>query len=271
MKNSGQKKEPNRGLKLLYRLTHYSSYHAYRRKLSLVRGILWFALILFVLGTILENYRTQFVVYNSVIFLLGIYLIGTYTVTAKASVMFKDSAKVMQSIAFEGVVSHSWNIYDGIYGNPNSGEYSVEIVFTKEKAFLTSLINILRKKPSTLPLVKEDVLNLRDYVQILTAYKTEERSFKVYSTLSDKMAEELAAYGMNLTQIENRYRDKPFRWDYARATGKIGDAFAGYPRDWKVYLLSYSELSDADKKSVSSSDSNQGQRYFNMNDFNSNS
>lgn len=247
--NQKQNKKFSKGINWLYKLTHYNSYHAYRQHLKIIRGTLWLALVLLIFRAGISGV-SGFVINNLIVFLMGIYLIGTYMVTAKASTMFKDSAQVMHSIAFEGVVSAAWNIYDGVYGDESQGESSIEIIFFREKAFLTSLFNIVRKNNVTLPLSETDILTLRDYVAVLSAYQDEGKTFKVYTTVSDEMANQLRKYGIQLTQISAAYKDKPFRWDYARTTGKIKNAFFGYPNTWNAYLLSYTFPEDKKFKNV---------------------
>ena len=140
--NEDEPKRPRKGLDLLYRLTHYDSYHSYRVRMAIVRSLLWLAVVLYIYKLFIPNYQTDIFVNDIIIFLLGSYLIAYYSVTAKASIMFKDSAYVMRKIAFSGVISNSWNIYDGILKDPEEGEVSVEITFFKEKAFLVNVFDL---------------------------------------------------------------------------------------------------------------------------------
>ena len=158
--NGDEPKKSRKGLALLYRLTHYDSYHSYRVRMAIVRSLLWLAVVLYIYKLFIPNYQTDILVNDIIIFLLGSYLIAYYSVTAKASIMFKDSAYVMRKIAFSGVISNSWNIYDGILKDPEEGEVSVEITFFKEKAFLVNVFDLMRKNGKTLPLTKDDIENV---------------------------------------------------------------------------------------------------------------
>src|SRR5699024_4059707 len=130
--NEDEPKRQRKGLALLYRLTHYDSYHSYRMRMAIVRVLLWLSVVVYIDILYIPNYQTDNLVNDIIIFQLGSYLIAYYTVTAKASIMFKGSAYVMRKIAFSGVISNSWNIYDGILRDPEEGEVSVEITFFKE-------------------------------------------------------------------------------------------------------------------------------------------
>lgn len=165
--NGNEPKKSRKGLDLLYRLTHYDSYHSYRVRMAIVRSLLWLAVVLYIYKLFIPNYQTDIFVNDIIIFLLGSYLIAYYSVTAKASIMFKDSAYVMRKIAFSGVISNSWNIYDGILKDPEEGEVSVEITFFKEKAFLVNVFDLMRKNGKTLPLTKDDIENLKRYIEVL--------------------------------------------------------------------------------------------------------
>lgn len=129
----------NNVLQLIYNLTNYRSYHAYRVRLSVVRSFLWLAVSFWIIRIFTSNAAAEFAINDIIIFLLAAYVIGSYFVVAKASAMFKDSKQVMQELAFSGQESFSWNIYDGILKNKENENDSVEIIFFREKAFLTSL------------------------------------------------------------------------------------------------------------------------------------
>lgn len=236
----GQTKKPSKGLRLFYNLTHYDSYHAYRQRIYWIRGMLWLALILYLSKGIFVDYQVGYVINDTIIFLLGMYIIFYYTINAKASIMFRDSASVMRKIAFSGVISNSWNIYDGILKDRDNGAESVEISFFKEKTWITNVLDLIRHKDITLPLTKDDLTNLKDYIGILNNVETPEgKKFRAYATLSNDMVEQLNQAGIELTRLDNRYRTKPFRFDYARATGQWKNSLLGYPTNWSAYLLKY--------------------------------
>ena len=79
--NEDEPKRPRKGLALLYRLTHYDSYHSYRVRMAMVRGLLWLAVVLYIYKLFIPNYQTDIFVNDIIIFLLGSYLIAYYTVT----------------------------------------------------------------------------------------------------------------------------------------------------------------------------------------------
>lgn len=216
--NVDEPKKSRKGLALLYRLTHYDSYHSYRVRMAIVRSLLWLAVVLYIYKLFIPNYQTDIFVNDIIIFLLGSYLIAYYSVTAKASIMFKDSAYVMRRIAFSGVISNSWNIYDGILKDPEEDEVSVEITFFKEKAFLVNVFDLMRKNGKTLPLTKDDIENLKRYIEVLDGSQALRKKFEAYATLSDEMVKTLSDAGILLTRLDDHYRTKPYRWDYARTT-----------------------------------------------------
>ena len=244
--NGDEPTKSRKGLDLLYRLTHYDSYHSYRVRMAIVRSLLWLAVVLYIYKLFIPNYQTDIFVNDIIIFLLGSYLIAYYSVTAKASIMFKDSAYVMRKIAFSGVISNSWNIYDGILKDPEEGEVSVEITFFKEKAFLVNVFDLMRKSGKTLPLTKDDIENLKRYIEVLDGSQALRKKFEAYATLSDEMAKTLSDAGILLTRLDNHYRTKPYRWDYARTTGKWSNALFGYPSSWNAYRLNTVKI-DHDK------------------------
>ena len=68
--NGDEPKKSRKGLALLYRLTHYDSYHSYRVRMAIVRSLLWLAVVLYIYKLFIPNYQTDIFVNDIVIFLL---------------------------------------------------------------------------------------------------------------------------------------------------------------------------------------------------------
>ena len=119
-------------------------------------------------------------------------------------------------------------------------------LFFKEKAFLVNVFDLMRKSGKTLPLTKDDIENLKRYIEVLDGSQALRKKFEAYATLSDEMAKTLSDAGILLTRLDNHYRTKPYRWDYARTTGKWSNALFGYPSSWNAYRLNTVKI-DHDK------------------------
>ena len=78
----------------------------------------------------------------------------------------------------------------------------------------------MRKNDKTLPLTKDDIENLKRYIEVLDDSQALRKKFEAYATLSDEMVKTLSDAGILLTRLDNHYRTKPYRWDYARTTVK---------------------------------------------------
>lgn len=220
---------------LIYRLTNYLTYSSFRKSLFFSRFLVWVAIFLTIIDIFIPNITYQNMLISVILILLTFYMIYSYWIFAKASQLKKDSAYVMSKIALSGVKASGWHIYNGIYNNGNQN--SIEITFVEEKSLLTDIYRLLTKKHVTLPLSTNEVINIKDYIQIITANSTDDNKFVAYATLSDDMARLFLKNGIKLKEMSNRFRNKPLRFDYAAANGNIKKAISEYPKNFKAYVL----------------------------------
>lgn len=215
----------------IYRLFHYTTYRSYRNHLRFLNSFMIFAVILMFADLFAINAEQMQIIGALFFAICGVYSIEYFNVIRKGSQLIQDSDHIMQRIAISGVVSASWHVYDGAYRENEKD--SIEITFTRERAVLTNMMRIIRKKNITLPLTKEDIENLKTYVRVVNESG---ENLVVYGTITSQMADQLRKNGIMLTPISNRYRDKPLRWDWACANGRWNDALLKYPK-FKTYLF----------------------------------
>lgn len=225
---------------LLYRTNNYLTYHQYKRSLNIATGLLMVALIFIVIGffcIFFSNVLTLVLISNAVLSILIIYTLMYYYINAKFSRLLKTSKIAMNNLAFNGMVSESWHIYDGYFSN--SETESVEIVFTDEKSYIGNIIQIfLKKSQKTLPLPASDISNLRQYLIKLTDIEDDNgKKIVAYGTVSESIAKQLKREGIKLTYLPKKYRCKPGRLNYANAVKDIKAAFWKYPSDFRAAMF----------------------------------
>lgn len=220
------------------KVTHYQSYHAYRRSLRLSN---WYLLLAFLIGCcgLVPTKATSTGVFTSiVIVMLLAYFFLYYWIMAKAAKLKKDSDRAMLQVAFNGILSSGWSIYDGIYDV--GGVQSLEITFTKEQPFISNVWFLIRKEKRTLPLTENDILNLKYYLAGLTSISSKSVKYIAYATLDDNLVAQLQENGILVNEISRRYRTKPGRWNYAVTTGIVSNALQHYPH-FEAYQLQVEE------------------------------
>lgn len=227
-------------LYLFYRTNNYLTYHQYKRSLSVATGLLMVAIIFIIIGffcIFFSNILTLVLLSNAVLSILIIYTLMYYYISAKFSRLLKTSKIAMNNLAFNGVVSESWHIYDGFFSSSDSE--SIEIAFTDEKSYLGNLIKIFSKKSQkTLPLSNDDIDNLKQYLANLSKFKDKNgKKVIAYGTVSESIAKQLKKEGIRLIYLPKKYRCKPGRLNYARAVKDIKAAFWKYPRDFHAVML----------------------------------
>lgn len=221
------------------KLTNYSSYHAYRRSLRLSNYYLLLAFLLALYSLIPIKANSHGTITSLVFIMLLAYFFLYYWIMAKAAKLKRDSDHVMLQVAFNGLLSEGWSIYDGIADDP--GQESLEITFTKERPLLTNIWYLAQKKKQTLPLPADDILNLKYYLAQLTNISKPEKKYVAYATLDDGLVEELTSSGIRVDELPRKYKTKPGRWNYAVATGIATNALLGYPH-FSAYMLSVDPL-----------------------------
>lgn len=224
-----------KGKLFVYRLLNFLDYHSYRLHIACAKGIVILALFMMLISVFITNRILLFALGNCVIGLLAFYMFMSYGIFVKARQMKNDSKELMKRIAFSGIISQAWNLYNGIY--EEDGAKSLEIVFGTERAWISNFYSLLLHHHKTLPLSDSDIQNLKGYLEILHAERENGNNYVVYGTMSWKLANQIMDSGIKLVRIPRHYRTKPQRWDYAVATGKWSNALLNYPSDFDVYLL----------------------------------
>lgn len=222
----------------IFRLTHYRTYHAYRRSLKWITDYLMLAFTIGIVGTFPVKVNQNNLLSNISILMMATYFFAYYWIIAKSRILKRDSRQVMLKVAVSGVISNSWCIYDGVYNQGN--QVSLEIAFGQDHSYLRNLVSILRsrKKRAALPPTADDLQNLRFYLNQLNQMGTNEVQLVAYTTVTTELANLLARSGIKVDPISNEYLTKPGRWDYAAATGKLANALWKYPHDFHAYSLS---------------------------------
>lgn len=221
-------KAANRVIDGLAKVSRYSSYHAYKRSLRWANAFLLFAFVMACFTLIPVKINRTGITSSIVLLMLVAYFFIYYWIMAKAQVMKKDSQKVMLQVAFNGIISQGWNIYDGIFDE--DGQESLEISFTEERPFITNLIYLFLHKKKTLPLSDSDIENLKYYIVGLNNISSPLRKYVAYGTMDNGLAKQLEQNGIQLTALSWHYKTKPGRWDFALATGKFSKALFLYPK-----------------------------------------
>lgn len=224
----------------LSRATHYSSYHSYRRSLRWANFYLIFTFLVGFVSLLPIPPKTANTISSIFLILLLIYFFIYYWIISKSRRLKRDAALVKLEVAYNGIISDGWNIYDGIYDE--GGVLSLELAFTRERTFLVNLWFTLRKKKQTIPLNEDDLFNLKYYLYGLMNISANGTTYVAYATLSPELVDELATAGIMVNEITWYYKSKPGRWDYATATGKIRNAIFSYPQ-FHPYLLSINRAS----------------------------
>lgn len=220
-----------------YHATHYRTYHSYRRSIVIAKVFLYLGFIFTVLGLIPINVN-QLAPLNIAIFFYTTYLLYTYWSVSKNTTAKRDSRTVVSQFANASGVKGNvkgWSLYDGAYSD--NDKESLEIVLTYERTFLGDALRLIRGEEPTLPLNDTDIEVLKFYLK----KQQENNLFITYATIPENLAENFSRRGIKLTEISNKFRSRPSRWDYAVATGRMTNALWHFPRNFKAYLLSIDE------------------------------
>lgn len=222
-------------LKGTYKAGQYKTYHAYRRAEKRANWIAGIAVLsLFVLPLVLF----QVFAIDVAIILMTIYMLYIVNISYRSGQIKADSKAALNQIAAnyrKKVKIKGWNIYDGVYDE--DGE-SIEISFFKERSFINNVYRLIRGNSYTVPLEQDDF----DVLKFFVEQQQKSNAFVVYTTMPLAVKNDFEKRGFELTEINNRYRNKPGRWDYAAATGFLVNALWHYPKTFKAYTLKVADL-----------------------------
>ncbi|QDR73600.1 hypothetical protein FOD75_10915 (plasmid) [Limosilactobacillus reuteri] len=229
------------------KISHYQSYHAYRRSLKWAIRYVILAFVIGCIGVIPNVARTYGQLTTLSLIMMITYFFWYYWIMAKSKQMRQDARDAMLMTAMNGIVSDAWRIYDGIYDRPGfpdrnvPGQESLEIVFAQDHSYLRNIYWILKHRPASLPPKPEDIINLKRYLVGLQNLSNEVTQYVAYGSMTDQIARYLATQGIELTPLPKKYVTKPSRWDYAAATGKLKNALWGYPHHFAAYQMVVNE------------------------------
>lgn len=222
-------------LKRTYKAGQYKSYHAYKRAEKRANCIAGIGVISFFL---LPLVLLQVFAIDVAIILMTIYMLYSVNISYRAGQIKADSKTALNQIAAnyrKKVKIKGWSIYDGIYDE--EGE-SVEISLVNEQPFINNVYRLIRGNSYTVPLEQDDFEVLKFFVE----QQQKGNAFVVYTTMPLAVKNDFEKRGFELTEISNRYRNKPGRWDYAAATGFLVNALWRYPKTFKAYTLKVANL-----------------------------
>ncbi|UAY40741.1 hypothetical protein [Lactobacillus crispatus] len=217
----------------IYNLTNYRSYHAFK-KANFRLNVFFTSLV--VIGFLACFMSGQFgaILRGLILALLIVYIMSYSWIMTKSRQLRKDSAYALQEMEFEsGRYVSSWQLYDGIYND--SGWISLEIAFGRENSYISDIFKLIRKKGKIYPLPAADIKNLKTMIYNLN--RMPEQKWLVYGTITDELAKKFIQNGFDLRLMENKYRTKPSRLDYAVATGNWKNALFKYPKNFSAYAF----------------------------------
>lgn len=228
----------------VYKATHYSTYHSYRKSLKFVNRYLAVGIVAFVIGLTPLKFAWLEVIESIGLFIIMTFFLAYYWVISKSRVLKKDAKKSMNMISRGSYVSHFWYMYDGIYAT--QGVESIELVFYKDRNFAAALWKLMTKAKPTIPPKPEDIEALKEYLIKLSKVNLPNEigintSFIAYGTMDEKLAQLLEDKGFDLTKLDDDYITKPSRFDYAATTGSFKGLIADYPQEFNAYLIAFDE------------------------------
>lgn len=218
----------------LYKLTHYTSYHAFKRSNKMLSYFLS-TIFLMAFCSLFVDTKSSHVLTNMSFSMMIVYIFIYYVVQAKARTMKKDSQNVLKQIALWNFINFSWSIYDGIYKSTNT-DLSIEISFQHERTYIQNIYELLFKKHKICP-SPDELLNFKKYIYDLQDKTINTSKFVIYSTLTPDLVMQLKKYNILMEELPRKYVTVPSRFDYATDTHDWTKLIKFNYRNFKAYKL----------------------------------